>query len=315
MLDIVPKPHFVIKTKILSDYQSFSAGAKLFVNVCSHEEIPSPPPVSPMHSTSESENFQPELVFPLIMENKWEIPIWTSPHLRGEKDKSGKDSLAIDCIISPKSLKWIVLNSDLKSILIEWCFESIEFQFMDADLLIDRNSISFPKMSYKGKDVQEAHINPASFDGGRRELAKLENNETVALLEAKRAFDEPNELPDISTFISGDKGSRKPLIEEIEEMKISPVVKSELEPVREKIQFETQFSKASHPFKILVKIKSELSSAADYDLGYDPEEKNLVVKAAKSEESQMTLPLPLDVTGEFKCYYVTSTNQLCVYVG
>ncbi|GMF99546.1 hypothetical protein B5S30_g4324 [[Candida] boidinii] len=221
---ITPSPKFVIKTKIFSQFEIYQPGTKLFINICTHNIVPKPeiPKFLPKNNkkileidsnnstntTDDNDNddndddfFDPKLIFSLIMENQWEIPILTSPNIRQETDKKGNKSLAIDCIINEQPMRWCMINEDLKSILIEWCFDAVEFRINSSNsgnstgsfktLVIDRESVSLPKRSYLGKLTDlEIDINEIKNNGkDLKELRdKLENNETLGLLEAKRSL-------------------------------------------------------------------------------------------------------------------------------
>ncbi|ODV95638.1 hypothetical protein PACTADRAFT_50334 [Pachysolen tannophilus NRRL Y-2460] len=340
ILRIRPTPFFVIKTKLLTNYKEFPSQTKLFINVLSDKNIPKP-----------TDDFDKNKTFQLIIENKWEIPIYTTSILKKDFDKKKNLSLVVDCIINDTAMRWSLLNKDLLTILMEWCIESIEFQF--DDLMIDRETITTPKMTYKGsvKSDIELEIDLNSLKQNELKIFKenLNDNEPLTLIEAKKLQNEADEGTDdinvdsengLSTLL-GQKAQTskpsKPLIEEINDMKItSPVVS----PVviekkstkneqffksvgKEKLTYETFFIKlgpndTKDNFKLLIKIKSKLTTNK-YCLYYDPTGKNLVINTNDDNydlvKSNLVIPLPNDIerkSDEFKSFF--NKEDLCLYV-
>lgn len=207
-IQLRPRPGFVVKTRILESSKPYKYGVntKVFINVCYDAQVPAP-----------ATDFDPAVVFPLIIDNKWEIPLIVSNE-KADKDKKGQPSYVYDCCINNKSFQWVQTNADLRSILIEWCLESIELLY---EMTLERE-YSIPKMLSKG-DLSHTEIrqDELSQDGFQRKLLDLKANETLGLLEELRGEnekeEEEGELPDLMNI----GGGKKPLIEEIGEMRIT----------------------------------------------------------------------------------------------
>lgn len=137
---------------------------KVFINVCHDPEVPRP-----------SVDFEPEMVFPLIIENQWEIPIIVSQE-KESKDKKGFPSLVYDCCINSKCFQWCQVSKDLRSILIEWCIESVELLY---SFTLERE-FSLPKMLSKG-ELCNTEIAKDELSGARlkNRLEALQKNEPL----------------------------------------------------------------------------------------------------------------------------------------
>ncbi|CCD23880.1 Pih1p NDAI_0C02200 [Naumovozyma dairenensis CBS 421] len=164
IISLKPVPKFVIKSKILSssidpvskpfavsnNKNKFIPNKKIFINVCYNDAIPKP-----------SIDFSPNIVYPLIMSDKWEIPILTSS-CRLDCDKKKDTCYVWDCIINTECLKWCLDDLQLREILIEWCLESVE---ISDNLSINRDTISLPKLKFK-KNNLNVKTNEGDDDDG-----------------------------------------------------------------------------------------------------------------------------------------------------
>lgn len=211
-IQLNPRPGFVVKTRILDSSKPFKYGVntKVFINICYDAQVPKPPI-----------DFDPAVVFPLIIDNKWEIPLIVSQE-KSDKDKKGQPSYVYDCCVNQQSFHWVQTNGDLRSIVIEWCLESIELLY---EMTLERE-YSIPKMLSKGElSKTEIRSDELAEDGFQRKLLELKANEAMGLIEELRGEkdkgedDEWEDLPDLMNIGGGGK---KPLIEEISEMKIGP---------------------------------------------------------------------------------------------
>lgn len=201
-ITLSPTAGFVVKSRILEAREPSKFSTKVFINICHGQQVPRP-----------DLDFDPSVVFPLIIDNQWEIPIIVSTEKTGT-DKKGVTSFVYDCCINTKCFQWCQINSDLRSILIEWCIESIELLY---NVTLDRE-YSIPKMMAKGELSQTM----VSEDGLKKKMEQLEKNEVLGLLEEES--EEEEALPDLMNI----KGQKKILIEEVkaEDMHIEKSKKS-----------------------------------------------------------------------------------------
>lgn len=203
-----PKEGFVVKTKIIdaTDYNKYNISTKVFINLCHDPLVPKPP-----------QEFDPTVVFPLIINNQWEIPIITSRE-KESKDKKGQPSLVYDCCINSTCFRWCQINADLRSILIEWCIEAVEIMY---SVVLERE-YSIPKMLSKG-ELTKTEILKSELEGSLQNKMEHIADETMGLLEEMRENEENDvdlneELPDIMNVGGGKK---KSLIQEIDDTYIS----------------------------------------------------------------------------------------------
>lgn len=231
VLTLIPQPSFVIKTKIEQQNGKRKALTKVFINVCSNPQVPLPP-TTYTDNKDKNEEFSPEIVYPLIMNNKWEIPIITSDE-REDTDKKGALLYVYDCFINDKCMTWIHVYTDLKDILVEWCLESVELRF---GISLDRDAIKFPKMTYKGIDkklvnlqVLKTDLDSRNFQKQKQELERIVKNEEHLLVvdavkgkSEKLGIDQDDSIEDESsstvTIFPRDRditNNGKPLIQEI----------------------------------------------------------------------------------------------------
>lgn len=198
-----PTPGFVVKTKIVEGKGDHLYHTKVFINICHDQQVPKP-----------ATDFDPAVVFPLIVDNQWEIPLIVSPEKR-DLDKKGVPLFVYDCCMNSDCFAWIQINNDLKLIAVEWCIEAVELMH---ELVLERD-YSVPKMLQKGELSATEITRDEVANGLQKRLQELKQNEQLGLLEAldpgNSGSDE--ELPDLMN-IGGTKN--RPLIEEISDMSI-----------------------------------------------------------------------------------------------
>ena len=288
-IQLNPIAGFVIKTKIISanDTLAHALSTKVFINVCHDTQVPKP-----------AQDFDPSVIFPLIIENQWEIPLIVSRE-KHTKDKKGQPSFVYDCCINTLCFQWCQVNSDLRSILIEWCIESIELLF---DVILERE-YSIPKMLSKG-ELSQTNIlkNELDESGFQKKLQSLKKNETLGLIEELKDRDQDDmdqdedmgPLPDLMNINAKDTGmSSKPLIQEISDMQIDVDKKKPIAPnkesktqstnkrdlikdetasspaIKEKLNYSIIFKKLSERHQLLVKFEcTNLKSSTSIELSY-----------------------------------------------
>lgn len=306
-----PKAGFVVKSRIVSsdDPDRHVLGTKVFINLCHDRQAPKP-----------DQEFDPTIVFPLIIENKWEIPIIVSEEKYG-LDKKGQSSWVYDCCINTECFHWCQVNIDLRSILIEWCIESIELLF---GLVLDRQ-FSIPKMLCKGDlsrtIFKESDKKETNYE---RKLKSLKENETLGVLEEKAVDAETEEakntklpdLMDIDRKAPLNSQQKTPLIQELNEMQINEARTKQRQIQKapesnaslEKLQFSFSFQKLSEKYKLAVMFTSkQMSSVEMFKLEFVPTNNCLRFtirdmhyyfgKTANQEiVRHMDVPLPINFT-------------------
>lgn len=323
VITINPKPELVIKSKLVStsnrptDLAPLELGTKVFINLCHDEQVPKP-----------DINFDPAVVYPLIINDQWEIPIITSS-MRQDKDKKGALCYVWDCCINTQCAQWIRKEYQLREIVVEWCLESCDL----AELLeISRDDVSFPKMKSKGpipplemlseelksdykkemaKMAEEGSDNPDNLIKMRRSL--MDDEEKIALEEEKL----PPLFPTNNNEPSANE--RKPLIEEIDALSIE---EKGSKPPKE-VNFRVILGKTDPPHKLRIEITSELESSSDYDITYDAINNELVVKNANLEnfkEKTLNIPLPNifdspeTVESHMQCLFIKTEKKLSIKI-
>lgn len=279
-----PRPGFVVKTKIVDAPDVQLIARKVFINICHESKVPRP-----------QIDFEPEKVFPLIIDNQWEIPMIVLVQ-KEENDKKGFPLFVLDCCINSVCFQWCQVNADLRSILIEWSIECVEILH---GYVLERQ-YTIPKMMSKGQLSQtEVPVSELTASALQEKWNKLKSNETLGLIEALNDPMDIDEgevdnkpLPNLMN-ISGTPNAQKQkiLIEEIPEKHIKSVSKIE-EIVETKPTSKLQVSKKSeipieptryefnvtytpfpenHDSQLLVKFHSEqISSGSDLDVFYVP---------------------------------------------
>lgn len=327
--EIIPIPHFVLKTKIFSPFKVYPSGTKLFINVCTNDKVPT----KEVKGMSENE-FNLEKIFMMIYEGEWEIPILTSQY-RNILDKKQQRCILVDCVINDKYMRWCMTSEDLKNILIQWCFDAVEFNL--EGLVIDRDAISFPNRKSMGGQPESIFIDIDEIEQKVKDLENVgkdiyQDNSTddpANLFKAKRLGDEIDEgLTDLQPLLgNNERISRKPIIEELDENTNIKTIKDETfqkseqsaeeRVVNKGINFEIEMSilkpnETAKSYKILVKISSELRQAKGYHLKLAMKEKELLIGAENAKT--VKFPLPLDIKGIVECFFVKPEQKLYVFV-
>ncbi|RLV89635.1 Protein interacting with Hsp90 1 [Spathaspora sp. JA1] len=307
-----PKPGFVVKTKILESKIINRVFTKVFINICHDQQVPQPP-----------REFIPEIVFPLIIENQWEIPIIVSRE-KETKDKKGFPSLVYDCCINSKCFQWCQISKDLRLILIEWCIESIEL-LHEATL---EREYTIPKMLSKG-DLSHTVIGKNELeDSLQKKFQQLKQNETLGLIEEMKIEDEDDtELPDIMNINNTPK---KNLIQEIEP---STTASTSIAPPQKiqtvetpLINYDIKFVKIeSDTYKLAVIFKSpQITNSTDIDLQYTSSTLTLINKlpgytftnSTSCDKNTLVIPLSRDIKfnkRNLKSFFVDD-NSLYIFL-
>ncbi|CAH01510.1 Pih1p [Kluyveromyces lactis] len=315
VIRISPEPCFVVKSKVINPgTTSLSSNAKIFINICHNDQIPLP-----------EIDFNPAIVYPLIINNQWEIPIVTSS-IREDVDKKGNVCYVSDCCINTKCVSWIQHDLQLREIVVEWCLESCELR---AELEISRDNISFPKLKKKGDTIPELEILredlTENYEETINDLVNREQKEPVSIIEKRRDFlaeDEPStgELPPL---IPIDQSSRrKPLIEEIEDLSLHETKKPKVEEIQKKsISYELSMGKPKDTSEFLLKIEvtSELNSSLDYNIKYDAKSNKLIIKNTNLgiyPEKKLKVPLPdiFNNPPKLECFFVKPERRLIIFL-
>lgn len=322
-MTITPKPEFVIKSKLVSvrnrpkDLPPLEIGTKIFINLCSDEQVP-PPDI----------NFDPPVVYPMIINDQWEIPIITSA-IREDKDKKGSLCYIWDCCINTKCAQWIRKEYQLREIVVEWCLESCDL----AELIeISRDDISFPKMKSKGSIPPLEILSDELNNDYKKEMAKMVEegrDEPDDLIKTRRslmddeekAAVEEKDLPPLFPMDINKPNSNgdKPLIEEIDELSIN---EGKSRPLKE-VHYQVSMGKAEGPHKLRIEITSELKSGSDYDVTYNAKNNELAVKnknLGEFQEKNLNIPLPNvfdspdKVELHMQCLFIANERKLSIKI-
>ncbi|CAX40526.1 nucleolar protein, putative [Candida dubliniensis CD36] len=285
-----PKPGFVIKTKILESKDVSRTLTKVFINVCHSPDVPKP-----------DVDFDPQIVFPLIIDNEWEIPIILSKE-KESKDKKGFPSLVYDCCINSKCFQWCQISKDLKSILIEWCIESIELVY---SLTLERE-YSTPKMLAKG-ELSNTVVTKKELLGSvlKDRLKELQQNETLGLI--KEMESEDDELPDLMNI---NKRSTKPLIEEV-----SHQTKPAPPKAIKELNYAVSFKKIAHPnFNLAVIVACDDKLDTSFEVTYSSESSTILISGIKfASGNSLEIPVSPDITvTNTKCFEVHNTMYIFI---
>ncbi|CCE86106.1 Piso0_005756 [Millerozyma farinosa CBS 7064] len=332
-----PTEGFVIKSRIESatDLGKYSLGTKVFINVCHDQAVPRP-----------SIDFDPAVVFPLIISNEWEIPMIVSTE-KSSADKKGLPSFVYDCCINTTCFQWCQINGELRSILIEWCLESIELMY---ELSLSRE-YSTPKMLQKGK-LSETEVLASEIDGSglKKKLQDLHNNETLGLIEEinwqKEQDEEESNLPDLMNIQNAASEQNpqqevKPLIEEVEDINVARNKKKQsrdhtakpIQPAQsstaQKIDYTVTMSKVPSPYKLLIKVEvRNVADSKSFDVNFCSNSKALRItnldkllyfNNSKDETRKNTLEIPIPFNysgdgGDLQCFYVIPDKTFYFYL-
>ncbi|AMD19216.1 HBR315Wp [Eremothecium sinecaudum] len=317
---------FVVKSKLeFSKDGILKVGTKVFINVCHGKEVPKPEIA-----------FNPSIVYPLITNNRWEIPIITSS-VREDKDKKGQLCYVWDCCINSVCMGWVNKDLQLKEIVVEWCLESCELR---QDVAISRESVVFPKLRSKGtipelemlkeeletnaeKAIQEAversEEGPAAFLELRRSVFNEDKLSTP-----EDGGDDGDMLPPL--FPNTAANGRKPLIEEIDPSSVNKRCLSDFcskvqAPSRGVLEYDVKMGKTadSSKYKLKIEVKSQLSSAKDYSLQLDTTSNVLVISNTNTdlyEKKELRIPLPniYNSQPEIASFFTTRDNLLKIFI-
>merc|ERR1719420_1364571 len=123
---INPKPGYVLKTKDLTE------GCKVFINICSDENIDKP--TSKVENVSGSQGLQ------------WAIP-YSQSQPREDIDKGGEKCMVYDVIFHHDTLYLAEKDLRLRDLVHSTALDALERAFQ---VKCDRNNLKFPKMKFKG---------------------------------------------------------------------------------------------------------------------------------------------------------------------
>lgn len=278
-----PKPGYVIKTRLLKS-SNVQIGTKIFINVCHDPQVPKPP-----------QDFDANVVFPLIVDNQWEIPIIVSRE-KEVKDKSGQTSLCYDCCINDNCFRWCTINSDLKLILNEWCLEAVELLY---NVVLERQYL-IPKMLSKGElSRTEIKQKDLTDDGLIKKLDDLKKNETLGLLEELHNDDMD---VDIQLNPQPSKKLKKPLIEELPSEPIQPK-KTTSKPISQtkktgkKVEYDVRMK--MNQGRLIVIFKSNLPCE---NIGLYHDNDNILISSTSNEFSLQEVKIPVQIK-ELRSFY------------
>lgn len=324
-----PTPGFVVKTKIVDGKGDHLYSTKVFINICHDTQVPKPPV-----------DFDPAVVFPLIVENQWEIPIIVSPE-KMDSDKKGVPSFVYDCCMNSECFQWIQINKDLKLIVVEWCIEAVELMH---ELVLERE-YSVPKMLQKG-ELSNTEITQEELSKGlQKRLQELKQNETLGLIQAlePEGDNDDGELPDLMNI---GRTIRKPLIEEIREMKLEDNATKTKGRPEQKLELKSQ---QLWPAKLMEKIILPVSETAspkppkvvpyefsvtpctrqnDFYIKFESQQLTLILEVSYHEqyiritnldptrtltrENRLDIPIPRNVI-PYQCFIVHKEHILYVF--
>ncbi|QLG70482.1 hypothetical protein HG535_0A04220 [Zygotorulaspora mrakii] len=330
IITILPSPGFVIKSKLVSTQNRQSnlthlePNVKIFINVCHEASVPKP-----------DIDFDPNVVYPLIMENQWEIPIVTSA-IRDDKDKKGSPCYVWDCCINTICMNWISVNIQLRDILVEWCLESCE---ISDTVEISRDALSFPKMKKKGEIIPPLEILSDVLKKDYRmdliSFAEDEKNDPASILKLKRdlfteetnnSLDDsdgkslPSLFPNTSNYTS-----EKPLIQEIDDLTLNEIKnkKSIISQETPEIHFEVNIRKTNNrkDYKLRIEVLSEIESASSLLVRYQQEDNSLFIKNTNLDfykEKKLEIPLPSIFSkadaASMRCFFIIGEKKLIIFI-
>lgn len=329
IVTILPKPGFVIKSKLATiqnrpnTLPELQAGVKIFINVCQDDTVPKP-----------DVDFNPSIVYPLIMNNQWEIPIITSS-VREDTDKKGSSCYVWDCCVNTECMLWVSRDLQLREIVVEWCLESCE---LSDYVEISRDNIAFPKMKKKGEVIPALEVLSDELSNDyRKEMSKIksEHDDPINILKMKRSlldsegenlFEANNEeeLPPLFPPAKLD-GTTRPLIEEIDQLSITdsqkkkPKILSELQ----EIHYDVKIRKTNNTneYKLKIEITSEVDSSSDLEIQYTVKENSFILKNTNlhiCKEKRLEIPLPniftLENISNLKCFFIRKEKKLVIFV-
>lgn len=323
-----PEPGFVIKSKLVNvterprNLPALEVGKKVFVNLCHDKHAPKP-----------DVPFDANVVYPLIMNNKWEIPIVTSA-FRIDHDKKGQECYVVDCCVNSDCIGWIAGDYQLRDILVEWCLEAAELR---ESVEISRDSIAFPKMKKKGESIPDIEVISEELDNNymKRMMEEDSSAEPAGILKVKRDLLLKDE--EMSIDSTGGTGAelpplfpaqamgKKSLIEEIDDLSIQETPKKAKKIRKAEIEYDASMRKVttSERFKLRIDIVVEpVENSRDLNLTYDAKKNELLLKNLNTgvcEEKILKIPLPNvfnrdTVLESADVYFIRGTKTLTIFL-
>lgn len=323
-----PEPGFVIKSKVINvddrprNLPRLESDRKVFINLCYDEHAPMP-----------EIPFDANVVYPLIMNNKWEIPIVTSA-FRVDHDKKGQECYVVDCCINSECIKWISEDYQLKDIVVEWCIEAAELR---ESVEISRDNIAFPKMKKKGEFIPDLEVFSEELDNNYMKdmIEKDRDSDPASILKAKRdLLMKDEELSIDNTSGTGEElpplfptqtTRKKSLIEEIDDLSIQETPKKPKKVRKSEINYDVTMRKitTSDKFKLRIDIVVEpVESSLDLNLFYNSGDNDLVLRNVNThvcDEKVLKVPLPNifnrgNVLENADIYFVKKTKTLTIFI-
>lgn len=296
-----PTPGFVVKTRILEARSAMhTLSTKVFINICHDSAAPRPPT-----------DFDPAVVFPLIIKNEWEIPLVVSNE-KQNVDKKGVAAFVYDCCVNLVCFQWCQVNADLRAILIEWCIESVELLY---EVVLEREYL-IPKMLAKGELSQTEVKN----DDLQKRLQELKNNETLGVLEELRPEDDDNDasLADLRNI--HNRPVSRPIIEEISEMSILDRPKSTTPrdklpqktapPIRE---LSVSFQPSSTPYSLAIRAQVGGREIGHVTVKYAPLAHYVAISVDSEAPTKVPLPSGM-VPGPIRAVLVRRELVIWIFV-
>ncbi|KAI8389695.1 related to Protein interacting with Hsp90 1 [Nakaseomyces glabratus] len=324
-----PEPLFVIKSKIVNidnrpkKLLKLEAGSKIFVNLCHDPQAPKP-----------EIPFDPNIVYPLIINNKWEIPIVASS-IRTDTDKKGQVCYVIDCCVASDCVKWFVEDYQLKEIVVEWCLEAAELREV---IEISRDKISFPKMRKKGDSIPDLEIFSNELDGSdiKEATQNDKGNDPSSLLQIRRDLLSQEEDLSLSNdsditahglpplFPKANETKGRSLIQEIDDLTLKEKPKNAAKKVQKNIEYNVIMKKIeNHKYKLRLDIQIDsISGKSDLNIFYDPTNNDIVLRNLNTDlydQKDFKIPLPnifegKDIMNNSEIFYVSKTGTLTIFL-
>ncbi|CAK9437651.1 uncharacterized protein LODBEIA_P20290 [Lodderomyces beijingensis] len=286
-----PKPGFVVKTKILECKDASRVSTKVFINICHDEQVPKP-----------SVEFEASVVFPMIMENQWEIPLVVSRE-KSTADKKGFPSLVYDCCINSQCFTWCQVSKDLRLILVEWCIESVELIY---SVVLERD-YSVPKMLSKGELTETEITRQELAEVGMKKLQDMKRDETSNLVVDLRVMDEgeKEEEKEVGSEVTlsdllnraapTPKKKKKKLIDEIDSVPERVYQPKPHKPGPTRINYEITFRKINKDYKMCIIIDTKPVDPAKFEATYSSSRAVIVIKSLDPQyifpQNELVVPI------------------------
>ncbi|EJS43412.1 pih1p [Saccharomyces arboricola H-6] len=308
---IEPIADFVIKTKLISSNgpEELQDGKKVFINVCHSPLVPKP-----------DAEFDARIVFPLIIQNEWEIPIITSCY-RMDRDKKGQECYVWDCCINSDCSRWIREDIQLREILVEWCLESCEIR---DSVVLCRDHIAFPKMKQKGAEIPALEIlNDELQQDYKTKVSRImeeEARDPMSILRGGGA-DEDDDASD-GTLPPLFPVANKPSGVKIEEVDVRQIAsktdkknKSAVAMQEQDIsQYEVMMKRykgADYKLRILIENKAKGAKPGNFSPSYNATKNDIYIN------DKLRIPLPDGIVGnpeDIKIFHIAKERKLYIYI-